>query len=103
MGATQKALGRGVPVCVVPFGRDQMEVAQRVSQCGAGTSLAASRLNPVRLRRAVDDARTCAPSAARIARAFAAAGGPVRAADALEALVSVRHHGSARGCATMLR
>ena len=29
MGATQKALARGIPVCVVPFGRDQLEVAMR--------------------------------------------------------------------------
>ena len=30
MGATQKALARGIPVCVVPYGRDQLEVARRV-------------------------------------------------------------------------
>src|SRR5690606_40529417 len=30
MGATQKALARRIPVCVVPFGRDQLEVAARV-------------------------------------------------------------------------
>jgi hypothetical protein len=30
MGATQKALVHGVPVCVVPFGRDRLEVARRV-------------------------------------------------------------------------
>ena len=29
-GATQKALASGVPVCVVPFGCDQLEVARRV-------------------------------------------------------------------------
>lgn len=28
MGATQKALAQGVPVCAVPFGRDQLEVAR---------------------------------------------------------------------------
>lgn len=84
MGATQKALGRGVPVCVVPFGRDQMEVAQRVRQSGAGVSLSARRLTPARLRDAVREARTCAAGARRIADAFAAAGGPVAAADAIE-------------------
>jgi UDP:flavonoid glycosyltransferase YjiC (YdhE family) len=36
MGATQKALAHGVPVCVVPFGRDQLEVARRVRTAGAG-------------------------------------------------------------------
>jgi UDP:flavonoid glycosyltransferase YjiC (YdhE family) len=34
MGATQKALAAGVPVCAVPFGRDQMEVARRVAVAG---------------------------------------------------------------------
>jgi UDP:flavonoid glycosyltransferase YjiC (YdhE family) len=29
MGATQKALARGMPVCAVPFGRGQLEVARR--------------------------------------------------------------------------
>ena len=39
MGATQKPLARGIPVCVVPFGRDQLEVARRVEVCGAGSRL----------------------------------------------------------------
>ena len=30
MGTTLKALDRGVPVCAVPFARDQAEVARRV-------------------------------------------------------------------------
>ena len=33
MGVTQKALAAGVPVVVVPFGRDQPEVARRVEVC----------------------------------------------------------------------
>jgi UDP:flavonoid glycosyltransferase YjiC (YdhE family) len=37
MGATQKALDHGVPVCVVPFGRDQYEVARRVEVARCGT------------------------------------------------------------------
>ena len=37
MGITQKALAAGVPLCVVPFGRDQFEVAARVAAVGAGT------------------------------------------------------------------
>ncbi|MFA9271064.1 MAG: glycosyltransferase, partial [Baekduiaceae bacterium] len=36
MGITQKALAHGVPVCAVPFGRDQPEVARRVVVAGAG-------------------------------------------------------------------
>jgi UDP:flavonoid glycosyltransferase YjiC (YdhE family) len=36
MGATQKALAPGVPVCAVPFGRDQLEVARRVEVAQGG-------------------------------------------------------------------
>jgi len=86
MGTTQKALAAGVPVCVVPFGRDQPEVARRVQVAKAGTRLPASRLNPVRLRRAVSEAMAMRDGAARIARAFAAAGGAPAAADALEGI-----------------
>jgi MGT family glycosyltransferase len=84
MGATQKALAHGVPVVVVPFGRDQLEVARRVEVAGAGVRLPRRRLAPERLREAVHQASTMRPGAERIAAAFAAAGGPVAAADALE-------------------
>lgn len=84
MGATQKALSRGVPVCAVPFGRDQLEVARRVEVADAGTRLPAKRLNPERLRQKVREAMTKAAGAARIAAAFKAAGGPVAAADVFE-------------------
>jgi len=60
MGATQKALARGVPVCVVPFGRDQLEVARRVEVAHAGARLPAARLSPARLRAKVREAMTCA-------------------------------------------
>jgi hypothetical protein len=42
MGATQKALAHGVPVCAVPFGRDQLEVARRVEVAAAGGPSAAA-------------------------------------------------------------
>ena len=84
MGITQKALSAGVPVCAVPFGRDQPEVARRVEVAGAGTRLPAGRLNPARLREAVREAMTMREGAARVARAFQAAGGSPAAADALE-------------------
>jgi len=85
MGATQKALARGVPVWVVPFGRDQLEVARRVEVVGAGTRLPATRLRPDRLRAKVREAMAKADGARRIAQAFAAAGGARAAADAFEA------------------
>lgn len=83
-GATQKALAAGVPVCVVPFGRDQLEVARRVEHCGAGTRLPMHRLNPSRLRDAVGRAREMRAGAEEIAVAFADAGGAPRAADLFE-------------------
>ncbi|HEY1345804.1 MAG TPA: glycosyltransferase [Streptosporangiaceae bacterium] len=84
MGATQKALARGVPVCAVPFGRDQFEVARRVQVAGAGTQLAAARLRPDRLRAKVREAMTHADGARRVANGYAAAGGAAAAADAFE-------------------
>lgn len=86
-GATQKALAAGVPVCVVPFGRDQLEVARRVEVAGAGTRLPAQRLTPRRLRSKVREALTKRDGARRVAEGFAATGGAAAAADAVEQLV----------------
>lgn len=86
MGITQKALAAGVPVCVVPFGRDQLDVARHVEVAGAGTRLPAGRLRPDRLRAAVYETMNKRVGAKRIATAFAAAGGSRTTADALEEL-----------------
>lgn len=86
MGATQKALAHGVPVCAVPFGRDQLEVARRVEVAGAGTRLPARRLSASRLRDAVARAMAMRPGAERAAEGFRRTGGPASAADALEEL-----------------
>jgi len=85
MGATQKALGRGVPVCAVPFGRDQPEVARRVEVAGAGSRLPSWRLRPARLRAKTHTAIACRAGAERVGRALTAAGGAVTAADTFEA------------------
>ena len=84
MGATQKALARGVPVCAVPFGRDQLEVARRVEVARAGTRLPAGRLRPDRLRTKVREAMSRTDGARRVAAGFAAAGGAGAAATAIE-------------------
>lgn len=86
MGITQKALAAGVPVCAVPFGRDQFEVARRVEVAGAGVRLPATRLSTARLREAVERTIAVKPAAGRLATAFAAAGGAAGAATALEEL-----------------
>jgi MGT family glycosyltransferase len=88
MGITQKALGSGVPVCVVPFGRDQFDVARHVQVAGAGTRLPASRLRPERLRSAVREAMGKKAGARRIAAAFDRAGGPRAATEALQKLLN---------------
>jgi MGT family glycosyltransferase len=90
MGITQKALAAGVPVVVVPFGRDQLETARRVEFAGAGVRLPAGRLAPERLACAVREAIGKRAQAERVARIFAAAGGAERAADLLEALAGSR-------------
>lgn len=84
MGATQKALARGVPVCVVPYGRDQFEVARRVAVARCGTRLPAGRLSATRLRARVQEAMTLTAGAQRVAAGFAATGGVARGADLFE-------------------
>ena len=86
MGITQKALAAGVPVCVVPFGRDQFEVAGRVVASGAGTAVFPDALDAATLRNAIHDAMKMRPGAERVAAGFARAGGSAAAADALEVL-----------------
>jgi MGT family glycosyltransferase len=88
MGITQKALAAGVPVCVVPFGRDQFDVARHVEVADAGTRLPASRLRPDRLRSKVREARGKKVGAEGVASAFASAGGPRAATEALEKLLN---------------
>lgn len=85
-GATQKALAAGVPVVVVPFGRDQAEVGRRAEVAGAGVLLPPKRLTEERLRDAVVRARTLKPGAEALAAKMAAEGGAPLAVDRLEAL-----------------
>ncbi|TVP73628.1 MAG: glycosyltransferase [Gemmatimonadales bacterium] len=84
MGTTQRALAAGVPVCAIPWGRDQMETGRRVEVSGAGRLLPRGQLDPRRLREASLDGLTRRGRAAEVADAFRAAGGANRAADLLE-------------------
>mgnify|MGYP000964789833 FL=1 len=88
MGTVQRALAAGVPLVVVPWGRDQSETAQRVVHCGAGTSVAPRKLTPERIREAVREAQSRTTQAALVAQAFADAGGARRAADVLAGLLA---------------
>jgi MGT family glycosyltransferase len=87
MGIVQKSVLAGVPSVVVPFGRDQPEVARRVTECGAGVALSPRRLTPERLRHAVRAAIARTPGAKAAGARLAASGGPERFADEAEALV----------------
>jgi UDP:flavonoid glycosyltransferase YjiC (YdhE family) len=88
MGIAQKAVAAGVPMVAVPFGRDQPEVARRVSEAGAGVRLPAKRLTAERLRAAVREAMAMRASAAAAGERLRAAGGAERFADAAEELVA---------------
>jgi hypothetical protein len=66
------------------------EVARRVEVASVGVRLPARKLTPDRLRTAVRDAINLRPGAQGIAAAFAAAGGPIAAAEALETLARTR-------------
>ena len=86
MGTTQRALAAGVPLCVVPWGRDQLESARRVQVADAGTYVPRRRLTVDRLRTAVREAKARTAGAQRIAEAFASAGGADKAVDLLTQL-----------------
>lgn len=87
MGATQKALAAGVPVVVIPWGRDQVEVGRRAEAAGVGVLLLKRKLSPQNLRDAVRRARELRPAAESLAAKMAAEGGASLAVDRLEALV----------------
>ena len=87
MGIVTKAACAGVPSVVVPFGRDQPEIARRVTQAGAGVSLRPRRLTPERLRDAVRRAMAMSAQAKAVARRLDPAGAAARFADAALSLV----------------
>ncbi len=88
MGITQRALSHGVPLVVVPFGRDQLEVASRVESAGAGVAVSPKKLSPAKLAEAVRQARKLAPGARRLAKEFAEAGGDSAAADVMDEILA---------------
>lgn len=83
MGITQKALSKSVPVCVIPYGRDQLEVARRVESAKAGIYLTPKKLKPTVLRQATFDTIRNKPGAESIAASFRQAGGAKRAVQVI--------------------
>lgn len=84
-GITQRAIAAGIPVVVVPFGRDQLEVARRVEAIGAGVRLPPRRLSPTRLAAAVERAEAQRDRTRNLAFEISKAGGVGAAADAVAA------------------
>jgi UDP:flavonoid glycosyltransferase YjiC (YdhE family) len=88
MGIAQRALAHSVPVVVVPFGRDQLDVARRVEFAGAGVRLLPKDLNEATLATAVRKARSMRGGAARIAEAFARSGSDTAVVEGVEELLA---------------
>ena len=85
-----ESLAHGLPLVVAPIRDDQPVIAEQVARSGAGLRIRFGRLRAEALRGAVDrvlgepDFRACAQ---RIQTSFTAAGGALRAAERLEALL----------------
>ncbi|GAA2058092.1 glycosyltransferase [Williamsia deligens] len=88
LGITQKALAHGVPLVVVPFGRDQRDVAVRVEAAGVGVRLLPRSMTTRSLRDAVDHAVGLRARVRDVARVMDADGSARRAADALDHLAA---------------
>jgi UDP:flavonoid glycosyltransferase YjiC (YdhE family) len=88
MSGRSLATASGVPVRVVPFGRDQFEVAGRVAAAGARTLVPPDALNAENLRAAVYQAMTMRAGAEQVAEGFARIGGAATAATAFESLLA---------------
>ena len=84
-----ETLAAGIPLVVAPIRDDQPVVADQVARAGAAVRVKFARVRADGLRSAIDQALTdpaLLAAAERIQASFAAAGGPVAAADALLAL-----------------
>ena len=90
MGIVTRAASAGVPTVVVPFGRDQPEIARRVTESGAGVSVPLKGLTAAKLRDAVRQAMAMREDAQRVAAQLDPAGAPCRFADAAEAVATAR-------------
>lgn len=86
MGITQRALSHGVPVVIIPFGRDQLEVARRVEYAGAGVRLMPKKLNSDSMQKAVRQAMEKRDGANHISLSLNAAGNDKKTASLISEL-----------------
>jgi MGT family glycosyltransferase len=87
MNSTSEALYYGVPLIVIPTGKDQPAIAQRVSELGAGVRLSMDGLTSTQLKDAVSTVfsnESYRLKAVEIGQSFQDASGYKRAVDEIE-------------------
>lgn len=90
MNSVSEALSYGVPLVVIPQSADQPWVAKRVVQLGAGRMIRRTQVSAARLRTVAEEVlagATYSRMSKRIGETLKQAGGPKRAADAIQQLV----------------
>jgi MGT family glycosyltransferase len=88
-----ESLAEGVPLVAIPLGNDQPGVAARVRARGAGIIITPSRLNPTRLRAALQSVlrqESYRATATAIKDAMQAIDGKARAAQIIEDTVKIQ-------------
>jgi MGT family glycosyltransferase len=91
MNSTSEALWHGVPLVVVPQVGDQVFVAQRIAELGAGVVLRPERVTPAALRASVERVTGDAAfdqAAARLGASLRAGGAPAAADEVMRYVAS---------------
>jgi MGT family glycosyltransferase len=96
MNSVSEALYYGMPLVVIPQSADQPWVAKRVVQLGAGRMIRRTHVSASRLRSVTEEVladEIYAQMSKRIGETLREAGGPKRAADAIQQLLhNVQHY-----------
>ena len=96
LNTTLESLARGKPMLCIPVANDGLGVAARVAYVGAGELLRLEKVTPGRVRqlaRLLLDTPAYRASAERVRESIRAAGGAARAADLVEAKLTLRAEG----------
>jgi MGT family glycosyltransferase len=94
MNSVSEGLYEGVPLLMIPQAADQMFIAQRVQQLGAGKILRNTKVNAQSLRKAAEEIlayHTFRQASVALGASFRQSGGPKLAADEIE--IFKRKHG----------
>ena len=93
LNTTLESLARGKPMLCIPVANDGLGVAARVAHVGAGELLRLGKVTPGRVRqlaRLLLDTPSYRASAERVRESIRAAGGATRAAELVEAKLTLR-------------